>query len=270
MADVDGPAARRALDALREAAEPYRRRGTFVPLPSPEILLVVLVLGTAVAISPLGQLVDRFLDLRPVRRDAGLLYTFLAEVLDRVSGQLVAGGLLLAVALWLAHRQRSLAPLLVAGLAEGLFLATGVLKILLAKSSTRIGEPVWWDPGLLAHGEHSMAYPSGHATESVVLHGTTLFLLAWAGPLGRPGLERYGRVVWHLVIVNTVLVSWLLGRHWASDLAAGLVWGLLCLTLVVGVAERGYPQVADQLLRPALLRARRRARRAPRPDRPRS
>lgn len=233
----------------------------FPALPSPEILTVLFVIGTAFAMSPVGRDLDHFLHLRIVTRDDGGLYLFFHDVLDRLSSQRVVGTLLLVVAVWTAIRRRTLLPLIVAGLAELWFVATGVAKIVLAKSGTKLGNPDWWDGGILSHGKYSMAYPSGHATESVLLWGAVLLILVLHPPVPLERLLRIGGRVWLLVMITTSSVSWLMGRHWVSDLASGLVFGLLGLTLLVGLVERGYPQALDELLRDRLVTdpARRRA-----------
>lgn len=239
------------------AAEKHRSAIAFPKLPSPEILFTLFVLGTVLTISPVGQHIDRFFDLEPItRRDDGSLYTFLSEGLDRISSQRVVGVLLLITGLAFSWMRRSLAPLLIVGLAELMFLATGVVKVLIGKNSTKIGTPEYWTDGLLEHGKHSMAYPSGHAMESVTLFGVILLLLV----MYAPGWTRHhtiiGMQVWNVAMIQTVVVSWLLGRHWISDLAGGLVWGMLTLTLVVGLVERGYPQALAAWVEEQYARAR--------------
>lgn len=256
-------------DRFLHSAASHRRSAGFLPLPGLEVLTIVLVTGTALAISPVGRDLDRFFHVRVITRADGW-YPFFDDVLDRLSSQRVVGVLLLLVALWCAARVRSISPLLIAGLAELMFAATGVLKVGLAKSSTKLGDPDWWNGGILTQGKQSMAFPSGHATESVLLWGTILLLLVLYVPRWRRRHTLLAAQVWQLVIVNTVVVSWLMGRHWVSDLAAGLVCGLIGLRLVVGLVERGYPQAAADLCTPALARLRRMvsAPHAPAPARP--
>jgi len=243
-------------DRFVRSAASHRRTAGFLPLPNLEILTIVLISGTALAISPIGRDIDRFFHVRVITRADGS-YLFFHEVLDRLSSQRVVGVLMLMVALWCATRARSIAPLIIAGLAELMFAMTGVLKMGLAKSSTKLGDPDWWDGGILAQGKQSMAFPSGHATEAVLLWGTILLLLVLYVPRWRRRHTILAAQVWQLVIVNTVAVSWLMGRHWVSDLAAGLVCGLIGLRLVVGMIERGYPQAAADLCAPALARVHR-------------
>ena len=238
--------------AVRRVTEPHRGRVAFVRLPNLELLTIALVAGSALAISPVGREIDRLFFVKFITRDDGLTFTIFSDVLDRLSSQRIVGVLLVVVAVSLAAHRRSFAPVVVAGLAELMFLSVGILKIGFAKSATKLGDPQWWDGGLLAHGKYSMAYPSGHATESVVLWGAIVLLLAVYAPRWRAHHTRVAVWVWQLIMVNTVVVSWLLGRHWVSDLAAGLVCGLIGLRLVVGLLERGYPQSADQLMRAGL------------------
>lgn len=238
---------RTLISTFRDRARFYASPLRFWPLPSLEILTVVFVAGTALAISPVGRDVDRFFFVRVVTKDDGMLFTFFQEVLDRLSSQRVVGVLMLVVALWFATRCRTFAPLIIAGLAELMFAGVGILKIFLAKSSTKVGEPDWWDGGILAQGKHSMAYPSGHATEAVLLWGTILLLFVLYSPQWTHRRTVVVAQFWHLIIVNTVVVSWLMGHHWVSDLAAGLVCGLIGLRLVVGLVERGVPQAAADI-----------------------
>ena len=226
-----------------------RRHVQFVTLPNLEILTILLVAGSALAISPVGREIDRFFFVKVITRADGTTFSVFSDILDRLSSQRVVGVLLLVVAVVLAARVRSLTPLIIAGLAELMFLSVGVLKIGFAKSATKLGDPQWWDGGLLAHGKYSMAYPSGHATESAVLWGAIALLLVMFMPGWTTSRTRIVVMVWQLIMVNTVVVSWLLGRHWVSDLAAGLVCGLIGLRIVVGLVERGYPQAADEMVR---------------------
>jgi len=225
----------------------------FPAMPSPEILFLLFVLGTALAISPVGREIDSFFHLRVITRADGPVYWFFDEVLDRLSSQRIAGTTLVLTGGWFAVRRRTLTPLLIVGVAEAMFAATGVVKIVLGKSATRFQTPDWWDGGLLEHGKFSMAYPSGHATESVLLWGTVLVLLSLYGPVATRRRLAVGALVWRLIIVNTVTVSWLMGRHWVSDLAAGLVVGALGLVLLVGLIERGVLHRLDQTVRDGLL-----------------
>ncbi len=236
-------------------------RGDVLPLPRPQMLLTLFLAGTVLAISPIGQQVDLLFHLRPVRAADEPLYTLLAEGLDRIASQRVAGVGLGLVALWLAWRRRTLVPLLVAGLAECLFLLTGVFKIVLAKNATRVGEPLWWDMGFLEHGKYSMAFPSGHATESVLLLGAVVVLLRTHAPGWSTPTDRRAVATWVVLVAQTSLVSWLLGRHWISDLAAGIVFGAFCLALLVRTVESGYLHAADETVRQACITALRRARR---------
>jgi len=227
----------------------------FPAMPSPEILALLFVLGTALAISPVGREIDSFFHVRVITRADGPVYWFFDEVLDRLSSQRVAGATMALTGLWFAVRHRTSTPLLIVGVAETMFAATGVVKIVLGKSATRFSTPDWWDGGLLEHGKYSMAYPSGHATESVLLWGTILVLLSMYGPVRTRRRLAVGALIWRLIVVNTVVVSWLMGRHWISDLAAGLVFGALGLVLLIGLIERGLLHRLDQMLRDSLIMA---------------
>lgn len=233
---------------LRDRAVEHARDVPFPRLPSPEITLLAFVLGTILAISPVGAHLDRVFEVKLVTPGDGDLFVLLHQTVDRLSSQRVSGLTLLLVATWFAWRRRELAPLVIAGLAEIGFGLTGVVKILLGKSATALGSPDWWHGGLLAEGKFSMAYPSGHATQAILMWGTTLLLLVLYAPGWRTRHTHVAVTIWHAIVVATLVTSWAMHRHWVSDLVAGVVFGLLCLKLVVGLVERGVPQAAAEMV----------------------
>lgn len=236
-------------------------------LPRLQPSLVAFLAITIVAISPVGQFLDTTLHQRWItKRDNPALREFLLDGPDRLASQAFAGTLLLLVALWFAWRWRTIAPMLIAGLAECGFLATGLIKLALAKDATTFGLPLWWDGGFGEHGAHGMAYPSGHAAESVLLYGAIIVILYRYGPPLASRHLRLMRLAWKLIIVNTVAVSWLLGTHWVSDLAGGVAFGVLALRIVVVLVERGHVDALALTARPRGRRARRSA--SPPPPRP--
>ena len=237
-------------------------------LPRLQPALIGFLTVTIIAISPVGRFIDQTLHLRWVtRRDDPVLREFLLSGPDRLASQAVAGTILLAVAVCLAWRRRSTAPLIVAGLVELGFAATAVVKVALAKDATGLGWPMWWDGGVGEHGFHGMAYPSGHATESVLIYGTTIMLLGlYSRRVGRIELRRL-RTVWKGLIANTVIVSWLLGTHWTTDLAGGLAFGIVLVQTVAALVDRGTVDAVARVLDGA-VRALSRGPRALRAGRP--
>ena len=92
-------------------------------------------------------------------------------------------------------------------------LVVKVLKILLHRAR----------PGALYDGLESFAFPSGHATMGFVVYGFLAFLVARAQ---RP-TARNRIVAGAVVLVASIAFSRLyLGVHWASDVIAGMSFGL--------------------------------------------
>lgn len=217
------------------------------------MILALFFLFALFSLSPLGMVVDRMLH-GPYITSESSLYPLMETVLDSLASQAVAGRLVVITGLVLAWRHRSLLPALVAALAEGLFYSTALLKVAFAKDSTRYGEPLWWDGGYPAHGIYGMAFPSGHATEAILLFGTTLLLLRVYLLAHRPALVGHLHLLWLLLICNTVLVSWLLGFHWVTDLGGGLLWGMFLLSVLQWSLTSGVlPWIADRMERQLTL-----------------
>lgn len=163
---------------------------------------------------------------------------FLDAVPNAIAGQAVCLPVLATVAIWLAWRHRTWHPIAVAAAAEaGFFLVVGGLKVVLARSSPRVGEGRFFDGGLWEHGWYGISYPSGHASEAILIYGAAAYLLAqYAAPDTRP----YGRlaVVVTAIAVNALTVAYYLGFHWPTDLVGGALTGGLVLRLIVDTDRR--------------------------------
>lgn len=157
------------------------------------------------------------------------------NALDTIAGQGVALPVLLGVALWAARRMRSWRPLLVVGLVEAAFFGgIGGMKILFARPSPAIGDPDFFDGGIFELGWHGISYPSGHASEAVLLYGAALYLLQQNVALRQRTLN--GLVAaWAGIVLLATSISFVLGYHWIGDLVGGAIAGGIMLHLVVRI-----------------------------------
>ena len=93
-------------------------------------------------------------------------------------------------------------------------------------------------------GAKGISFPSGHAAESILIFGAAVYLLAHYSAAS-PRLVRRLRWVVALIALNSVVVSFLLGWHWMSDLLGGLLLGGLLLRLITRWDERGRERQGD-------------------------
>lgn len=208
-------------------------RGTSWParLTSVPVLAIGLIVATMIAAGPM-QVVDERLNHRWIMTIAPAWNPFLQEVLDRVAGQAVCLPVLATVAIVLAWRRRSWRPILFAAAAEAAFyLGIGGLKFLLARPSPTVGDAEFLRGGFLEFGEMGISFPSGHASEAVLIYGAAVFLIHhYSSASARTVLIL--RWVVAAITVNSVAVSFLLGWHWASDLVGGVLAGGLFLRIL--------------------------------------
>lgn len=216
--------------------------GRLTSAPSLAIALIVVIL---LAAGPF-QDIDLFLAKRWLYRIEPSLLPFAQNVLDRIAGQAVCLPILLAVASTIALRRRSWRPLLIAGLAELGFLGgVGSMKVLLARGVTYERDPRFFEAGFFEMGSKGISFPSGHASEAVLIYGTAVYLIAryTSTPERVVGWLRWLVVA---IAINSVTVSFLIGWHWVSDLVGGLLAGGLFLRLIVDwdtrALERGGPR----------------------------
>lgn len=200
---------------------------TLRQITAPTPLVVAFVVLTLLAIGPLTS-VDAFLHRHWVQDFTPELYPFF-KVLDSIAGQAVALPVLLAVALPLALAARSWRPLVLVGLVEAAFFGgVGGLKVLFARPAASRGDPVFFNGGIDDMGLHGISYPSGHASEAVLLYGMAVYLLCTQLPVKRE-MRRALVVVWGGIIALAVSVSYALGFHWVTDLIGGVIAGGLML-----------------------------------------
>lgn len=244
VADTN-PSARAALDAtLVDRTVLAGERNWADRLTSVPSLAAALLVVTALAAGPFLWM-DALLAERWLERFAPAAVPFTQNVLDRVAGQAVCLPVLAAVAIILALRRRSWRPVLLAAGTEASFLlGIGTMKVLLGRGASSVGDPRFFEGGLLEMGSLGIAYPSGHASEAVLMYGMAVYLIAQYSSAS-PRLIRV--LQWGVVAicVNTTAVSFLLGWHWTTDLVAGLLAGGLFLRLLIDMDARRREPAAD-------------------------
>lgn len=141
-----------------------------------------------------------------------------------------------ACAGWLAHRRRTVRPLtLFAASVVGLNLAVGTVKVVTARPRPYSGVAEAFTGGL--------QYPSGHASNAVLMWGLLAYLLL---RFARRPLSVAGMVAAVASIAGVVGVSsLLLDYHWFSDIIGGWLAGALILWGVVLFDHRWAGGVED-------------------------
>lgn len=202
-------------------------------LTSLPVLGVSFVLVTVLAATGPLRGLDHQLQAYWSRRYTPNWHDFLDAVPNAVAGQAVCLPVLAAVAIWLAVRHRTWHPIVIAGAAEVAFYAgIGGLKVVLARSSPAVGDGEFFSGGFLEHGWYGMAYPSGHASEAVLIYGAAAYLLR---TYAHPDTRSRTRTFWVVTLIATgsIAVAFYLGFHWPTDLLGGLLAGGFLLRLVV-------------------------------------
>lgn len=229
------------LDRGRISAPNVTWTGLLTSAPALAAGLIFVIL---IASGPMERW-DYLLAHRWLRNYQPELLWFAQNVLDRVASQAICLPVLCVTALVLARRRRSWRPIKVALLAEFAFLAgVGGMKVVFARPVTYSREPGFFEGGLIDMGAKGISFPSGHAAESILIFGAAVYLLAHYSAAS-PRLVRRLRWVVALIALNSVVVSFLLGWHWMSDLLGGLLLGGLLLRLITRWDERGRERQGD-------------------------
>lgn len=206
-------------------------------LTSPWTLAISLLAVILIAGGPLQQL-ELFLAKMWLYRINPDLIWFAQNVLDRIASNAVCLPILAVVAIVLARRRRSWRPIVFTLLVEAAFLiGVGGLKVFLARGVTYDRDPRFFQAGFFEKGSEGISFPSGHAAEAVLIYGAAVYLIARYSSAS-PRLVRL--LCWGVgaITVNSVVVSFMLGWHWASDLVGGVLAGGLFLRLLIDWDER--------------------------------
>lgn len=226
--DDDAPAADQGGSAPRPSRiSRVRRWSTSIP-----VLAGALIVFTFLAAGPL-QGMDLALHQSWSDFIVPSWRPFIENVLDPIAGQAVAVPILGIIAVCVSLARRSWRPFLVACLAEFLVVGfVGAFKVVMARPSPELGDPGFFNGGLLKDAWLGISYPSGHASEAVLLYGIMVYLLVRYGYLTRHAYRVLVLVV-VLITVMTVVDSFYLGWHWATDLIGGVMAGGLVLRVTV-------------------------------------
>ncbi len=174
-------------------------------------LMVAVTVGWAplVAVDDLGKQAEGW------AADQSWLFGSL-RLVELAFGTIGMTVLTLALALPLGLRGHRRAAFYVLGVMVGVSLATTALKLTVSRD-----RPPWQDPQFLLS---SKAFPSGHASSATALAAVLVVVVAML--VRRAGVRRLlgtlVGVVWLAILLDRVL----LGRHYPSDVAGGLLLGL--------------------------------------------
>ena len=163
----------------------------------------------------------------------------LEEVLFYITFETLAGVVVVAAALWLWFRSGH---------------RVDVVVLLLAKFPNFINFPVRAVYGRprpdevlvnVIGGPAGQSFPSGHAVLVVLLYGFLLYLLIQHSRFKR--LIYAAQVLLVLYIPFTGLYIIHTGRHWASDVVGGYLYGLLYLVIAIKLFHLGRAWKLDTL-----------------------
>lgn len=214
-----------------------RGRGWLTRATSFWALAIALAALTIIAMGPM-RVWDYQLNRRWLYLFNPDLVWFAQNILDSIAGQAVCMPVLAIVAIVLSRKRQSWRPIGFALAAEAaFFIGIGGLKVLLARPSTTLHDPRFFQGGLLEFGDRGISFPSGHSAEAVLIYGAAVYLIAHYSGASR----RLVHILCWVVVaisVNSVVVSFLLGWHWATDLLGGLIAGGLFLRILVQCDRR--------------------------------
>lgn len=184
----------------------------------------VLVSGPLISI-------DRYFDGLDRPRFHGFAH-FLIRRLDDLGLRGVSGIALLLVALYIAKRFKTYRPInlgLIAFLS--LNVVVGAFKYSLGRTKPRVGFDL-----LHAGG---MSYPSGHASNAILIWGIIAYLIYRYAHVDRYRGKLASAAV-ALLALTVCVVSLVRNTHWFSDLFGGLLLGGALLVLIIAI-DRFFP-----------------------------
>jgi len=143
---------------------------------------------------------------------------------DKMGQRSVLVPILLAVAGYFAHKNRTWRPVVLSAMAFlVLNVVVGAMKVLVGRSQTETG-----DPSVL---KGDIIFPSGHSSNMVLTGGVIVYLML---RYAKNPPARTFAAVWSVLTTLTILTSLYIGSHWFTDLIAGaLVGGLLLQSVIL-------------------------------------
>jgi membrane-associated phospholipid phosphatase len=143
-------------------------------------------------------------------------------------------GICLVLALLLAWRRHSVRPVLPVATALVLtFVSVTILKDLTRRPAPHAPAGDGYTRGYFHDG--GVSYPSGHLVNAIVWYGVlALLLTAWLAP-------RWSRVLRVAPPAILCVTNAYLGFHWLTDIAAGVLLGLLLDRIVYRIPWDGLP-----------------------------
>lgn len=211
--------------------------GRFSGLPLTLIVIAALYIGAL-----LGGLVEELLEadelvrldkdinrlIGPIRTDA--MITVFIWITDLGgSAALVAVALVTSGLLW-AHRRRHMIPPLWLTILGSQVTTYAGKYVLLRQRPEFVTEVAAVTP----------SFPSGHATSAMAVYGFIAYIIARDLTTTR---QRFEMIYWTAVLIGLIGFSrMLLGVHYASDVAAGLLVGGFWLLLGFALAEHKHHQ----------------------------
>jgi len=198
------------------------------PWAGPLVLLAAVVaLGQVVGHGP-GSALDQDLLLGIKHLSDNPRHQGAMVLLYRLTGKGVQPLLVLAALGWLLRRRRLLDAALLVGSCGGIFIWVDlILKPWFGRTR----------PAAALLSIDGSSFPSGHAAGAVVFAGTLALLWSRARPACQPWS-------WLLCGLWVALVSWsalVVGAHWPSDIAGGVLMGLAWFGLCLAVWRQHEP-----------------------------
>jgi membrane-associated phospholipid phosphatase len=175
--------------------------------------------------------IDRFFDDLDRPRFYGLS-NFIIRRLDDLGLRSVSGIALLIVAIYIAKRFKTYRPINLGIIAFlSLNVVVGSFKYALGRTKPRVGFDL-----LHAGG---MSYPSGHASNAILIWGIIAYLLYRYAHVNRYR-GRLASAAVGLLALTVCVVSLVRNTHWFSDLFGGLLLGGALLVLIIAI-DRFFP-----------------------------